>query len=291
MPNLSLFLSQAFNGIALGSLLSLISVGLTIILGTLGVLNFAHGAVFMVGAYVGYQVSVYTGSLVAAVVAGVLFTALLGLFLERFFVRYFYKRSPEDQILVTFGLGIVVTELVRQIFGGVAKHVAVPQWSSGIVSIGSLIYPKYRVIAIGVVAAALIVLYLALYRTKVGLVVRAGIEDILMVNALGIDARKVFLAVFVIGSAAAGFAGVIDAPIVAVTPDMGNEVLVMSFVVVVIGGLGSFGGAIVGGLVAGEVLSLVSMFDAAYSQVALFLVMALILILRPSGLFGTLGRT
>lgn len=290
MPTLSLFLSQLFNGLAFGSLLALVSVGLTIILGTLGVLNFAHGAMFMVGAYAGYVVMSATGSFLLAVLVGSLFVLGLGILIERGLIRYFYWRTPEDQILLTFGIGIILVEFIRIIFGGIAKRVSTPSWAGGVTHIGPLIYPEYRIVVIGIALVTLVALYILLYRTTLGLIVRAGIEDALMVRMLGINVSKSFLAVFAIGSMAAGFAGVIYSPISAATPDMGFRILVISFVVVVIGGLGSFPGAVVGGLIAGAILSLTSMFNSAYSDAMLFAVMALVLILRPSGLFGVEGR-
>lgn len=290
MPNLSLFLSQLFNGLALGTLLALISAGLTIILGTLGVLNFAHGALFMVGAYVGYVVMQHTHSFALAVSCGALFVLVLGLVIERLLVRLYYERPPEDQILMTFGLAIVIVEVVRLLFSGISRRMPVPEWGQGIVNMGFLIYPKYRVLVMAIIAATLLILYLILYRTRLGLVVRAGIEDQLMVSMLGLNVRRTFMIVFGLGAMVAGYAGAIDAPIVSVTPDMGESILVESFVVVVIGGLGSFPGAIVGGLIAGEIISLTSMFNPAYSQVMLYAVMALVLVLRPQGLFGTEGR-
>lgn len=290
MPSLPLVLSQLFNGLALGTLLALVSAGLTIILGTLGVLNFAHGAMFMVGAYTGFVVMNYTHSFVLAMFAGAAVVLALGVILERGLVRLYYARPPEDQILMTFGVGIVIVELVRLIFGGLSQRVPQPGWGNGIVQMGFLIYPKYRLLVLIIIAVTLLLLYLLLYRTRLGLIVRAGIEDDLMVNMLGINVKRTFLAVFGLGAAAAGFAGVIYSPIVSVAPDMGEKVLVQSFVVVVIGGLGSFPGAIVGGLIAGEILSLTSMFNPAYSEVMLYAAMALVLVLRPQGLFGVEGR-
>lgn len=290
MPSLSLFLSQLFNGLASGLLLALISTGLTIIYGTLGVVNFAHGALFVVGAYAGYVVFGLTHSFVIAVVAGALASLVVGLIIERGLVRLFYGRPPEDQILVTFGVAIILVEIVRGIFGGVSLSVPTPVWGQGIAHIGSLIYPLYRLQALFISAGTLVVLYFVLYRTSLGLIVRAGIEDSLMVNILGINVKRIFLVVFGLGAMAAGYAGVIDAPIVTLAPDMGFRVLVDSFVVVVIGGVGSFPGAIVGGIIAGEILSLTSMFDPAYSDVMLFVVMALVLIFRPQGIMGQEGR-
>ncbi|TCT02752.1 branched-chain amino acid ABC transporter permease [Paralcaligenes ureilyticus] len=290
MPSMSLFLSQLFNGLATGLLLALISTGLTIIYGTLGVVNFAHGALFVVGAYAGFATYGATDSFVIAIGVGALAALVVGLIMERGLVRLFYGRPPEDQILVTFGIGIVLVEIVRGIFGGVSLSVPTPPWGQGIVHIGSLIYPLYRLEALAISAGTLVVLYFVLYRTSLGLIVRAGIEDSLMVNILGINVKRIFLLVFGIGAMAAGYAGVIDAPIVTLAPDMGFRVLVDSFVVVVIGGVGSFPGAIIGGIIAGEILSLTSMFDPAYSDVMLFVAMALVLIFRPQGIMGQEGR-
>jgi branched-chain amino acid transport system permease protein len=290
MPSLPLLLSQVFNGLAYGSLLALIAAGLTIIYGTLGVINFAHGALFLVGAYVGSTVFAATGSFVLAIAAGAVFTTLVGVVLERLIVRRFYHRPAEDQILVTFGVAIVIAELIRATYGGIAKSVPTPDWGQGVVMLGSLIYPLYRVEALGIAGATLALLYFVLYHTRLGLVVRAGIEDSLMVNLLGINVQRAFLVVFGVGAMAAGFAGVVDSPILSLDPDMGMRILIESFVVVVIGGIGSFPGAVLGGLIAGMILSVTSAFDPQYSQVVLFAVMALVLLLRPRGLLGVEGR-
>ena len=255
MPTLPQFLSQAFNGIALGSLLALIASGLSIILGTLGVLNFAHGAMFMLGAYTGFVVL-----------------------------------SHWDSFAGALGLGIMIVEAVRYLFGPLSQRVPLPSWGQGIVNFGFFIYPLYRVQVIGIVALLLFAFYILLYRTRIGLVVRAGIEDPLMVELLGTHVRRMFMVVFCLGAMAAGIAGVIYAPLSSVIPTMGEPFLVQCFVVIVIGGLGSFPGAVVGGLVVGEILSLTTLFDPAYAQAAIYAVMTLVLIVRPRGLFGTMGR-
>jgi branched-chain amino acid transport system permease protein len=290
MPNASLLASQAFNGLAQGSLLALVSSGLTIILGTLGVLNFAHGALFMLGAYAGFTILLYTHSFVLALVGAAVFMLIVGVVIERVLIRLFYHRAHEDQILVTFGLGIVLVEAVRAAFGGTSQRVPTPDWGEGVVHVGFLFYPTYRLELIGIVAAMLLALYLVLYRTSIGLVVRAGIEDASMVGILGINVRRAFLLVFAIGVVAAGVAGVLYAPVISVTPDMGATFMVESFVVIVIGGLGSFPGAVIGGLIAGEIISLTSAFNSSYSEVMLYAVMALLLVVRPQGLFGSEGR-
>ncbi len=287
---MSLFLSQLFNGLTTGLLLALISTGLTIIYGTLGVINFAHGALFVVGGYAGYTVYDLTGSFVLALAGGAAVALACGLVIERGLMRKFYSRPPEDQILVTFGLSIILIEIIRGIYGGVSLSVSPPEWGMGIAKIGSLIYPMYRLETLAIAAVTLLVLYFILYRTSLGLVVRAGIEDAQMVDALGINIKWAFLVVFGLGTMAAGFAGVVNSPIVALTPDMGFRYLVESFVVVVIGGVGSFPGAIVGGIIAGEILSLTAMVNPQYSDVMLFVAMALVLVFRPQGLMGQEGR-
>ena len=284
------FISQCFNGLVLGALLALISSGLTIIYGTLGILNLAHGAMFMLGGYAGWLTYRFTGSFIAAVIAGSLFMMIVGVLVERVIIRHFYKRPHEDQLLVTFGLGICLVELVRFFFGSLSKSVPPPAPLLGITSLGFMFYPTYRLALLGIVAVALLVLYIVLYRTRIGMIVRAGIEDLVMVDSLGIDTDKVFMVVFGIGAMAAGFAGIINVPVVSISPDVGETILVQTFVVVVIGGVGSFPGAVLGGLIAGEIISITSMFNPAYSYVMLFIAMTLVLVLRPYGLLGTAGR-
>ncbi len=290
MINWANFVSQCFNGLVLGALLALISSGLTIIYGTLGVLNLAHGAMFMLGGYAGWLVYTYTGSFIAAVIGGSLFVMVVGVAMERLIIRQFYSRPPEDQILVTFGLGIVFVETVRFFFGSLSKTVPPPPFLAGITPIGFMLYPTYRLALLGIVVVALVILYVVLYRTRIGMIVRAGIEDSAMVDALGIDVYKVFMLVFGIGAMAAGFAGIVNAPVVSIAPDVGETILVQTFVVVVIGGVGSFPGAVLGGLIAGEIISITSMFNPGYSYVMLFVAMTLVLVLRPYGLLGASGR-
>jgi branched-chain amino acid transport system permease protein len=284
------FVSQVFNGVVLGALLALISSGLTIIYGTLGVLNLAHGAMFMLGGYAGWLAYSYTGSFIVAVLAGSLFVMLVGVAMERVVIRHFYSRPHEDQLLVTFGIGIVFVETVRFFFGSLTKTIPAPPALVGITPIGFMLYPTYRLALLGIIAVALIALYLVLYRTRIGMIVRAGIEDSVMVDSLGIDVYKIFMLVFGIGAMAAGFAGIVNAPVVSIAPDVGETILVQTFVVVVIGGVGSFPGAILGGFIAGEIISITSMFNPGYSYVMLFVAMTLVLVLRPYGLLGTAGR-
>jgi branched-chain amino acid transport system permease protein len=284
------FVSQLFNGLALGALLALISSGLTIIYGTLGVLNLAHGAMFMLGGYAGYAAYQATNSFVLAVIAGSVALLLVGVVLERVLVRHFYSRPHEDQLLVTFGLAIVIVEAVRFFFGSESRSVPAPASLSGITSLGFAMYPTYRIALMGIIAVALFALFLVLYRTRLGMIVRAGIEDAVMVDSLGINVYRVFMVVFGIGAMAAGFAGIVNAPVVSLTPEVGETILVQTFVVVVIGGVGSFPGAILGGLIAGEIISLTSMVNPGYAYVMLFAAMTLVLMVRPHGLLGQPGR-
>jgi branched-chain amino acid transport system permease protein len=284
------FVSQFVNGLASGALLALISSGLTIIYGTLGVLNLAHGAMFMLGGYAGYIAFQATGSFVLAVACAALFLVVVGGILELVIIRHFYGRPHEDQLLVTFGIAIVIVELVRLAFGSLSVSIPPPSWGAGITSLGFMIYPTYRLVVLAIAAAALGALYLVLYRTRLGMIVRAGIEDSEMVDMLAINVYRVFMVVFGIGAMAAGFAGIVNAPVVSLTPEVGDVILVQTFVVVVIGGVGSFPGAILGGLISGEILSLTSMVNPSYSQVMLFAVMILVLMLRPQGLLGVRGR-
>ena len=290
MLNWANFISQCFNGLVLGALLALISSGLTIIYGTLGVLNLAHGAMFMLGGYAGWLAYSLTGSFAIAVLAGAVFVMIVGVIVERVIIRSFYGRPDEDQPLVTFGIGIVFVEAVRFFLGSLSKSVPPPAPMVGITDLGFMMYPTYRLAALVIVAVTLIALYLVLYRTRIGMIVRAGIEDSGMVDSLGIDVDKVFMLVFGIGAMAAGFAGIVNAPIVSIAPDVGEAILVQTFVVVVIGGVGSFPGAILGGLIAGQIISITSMFNPGYSYVMLFIAMVLVLVLRPYGLLGAAGR-
>ena len=281
------FISQCFNGLVLGALLALISSGLTIIYGMLGVLNLAHGAMFMLGGYAGWVAYTCSGYFVVAVIAGSVFVMLVGVLMERLIIRYFYSRPNEDQLLVTFGLGIVFVEAVR-FFSAACRRRC--HRRVGITPLGFMVYPTYRLALLGIVSAALLVLYSVLYRTRIGMIVRAGIEEFVMVDSLGIDVYKVFMLVFGIGAMAAGFAGIVNAPVVSIAPDVGQSILVQTFVVVVIGGVGSFPGAVLGGLLAGEIISITSMFNPGYAYVMLFVAMTLVLVLRPYGLLGSAGR-
>jgi branched-chain amino acid transport system permease protein len=245
---------------------------------------------FMMGGYAGYAAYQATGSFLVALVAGTVSVGVLGLIMERAIIRHFYSRPDEDQLLVTFGLSIVFVEAVRLIFTSQSLTVPPPSALVGITSLGVMMYPTYRLAVVGICAIALFALWIMLYRTRLGMIVRAGIDDAVMVDSLGINVYRVFMVVFGIGSMAAGFAGIVNAPVVSLTPEVGEAILVQTFVVVVIGGVGSFPGAVLGGLIAGEIISLTSMVNPSYAYVMLFAAMTLVLLVRPRGLLGAQGR-
>jgi branched-chain amino acid transport system permease protein len=272
-------------------MLALVGSGLTIILGTLGLVNFAHGAFFTFAAYAGWLAYEQSGSYIVALIVGAVLTCVLGLIIERGLIRRFYSRPHEDQILLTFGLGIVIVEALRVQFGGVGKTMQVPEILSGAVSFGPIIYPEYRLAVFAIATVALFGFYLLLFHSRLGLIVRAAIEDTVMVRILGLRASLIRSMVFALGVLAVGIAGVALGPIVSIYPDIGARFMVQSFVVVVIGGLGSFPGAILGGFIAGLIQTLTAVFDPAFSDVMLFLTMVIILAVRPRGLLGVEGRS
>ena len=286
MVNWPNFVAQAFNGLVLGALLALISSGLTIIYGTLGVLNLAHGAMFMLGGYAGWIAYSYTHSFIVAVIAGSLFVMVVGVVMERGIIRHFYKRPHEDQLLVTFGLGIVLVELVRFIFGSLSKSVAAPSLFAGITKLGFMFYPTYRLALLGIVAVALVALYIVLYRTRIGMIVRAGVDDRDILAAMGVRVQVVFVLVFALGAGLAGIAGVVGGTFQSISPGEDTRFLLASLVVVIVGGMGSIPGAALGALIIGLAEQLGSVYIPTYAIVITFLIMVLVLALRPQGLLA-----
>ena len=286
MINWPNFVSQLFNGLALGALLALISSGLTIIYGTLGVLNLTHGAMFMIGGYAGYVTYSYTGSFILAVIAGSLFVMALGVAMERIIIRHFYHRPHEDQLLVTFGLGICFVEIVRLIFTSQSQVVPPPAMLQGITSLGFLFYPTYRLAVVGIVAVALGGLFLILYRTRLGMIVRAGVDDRDILAATGVRIQLVFVLVFALGAGLAGIAGVVGGTFQSLSPGEDTRFLLASLVVVIVGGMGSIPGAALGAVIIGLAEQLGSVYIPTYAIVVTFLIMVLVLALRPQGLLA-----
>ena len=286
---LNLFLLQLFTGAALGSVFVLLAIGLSLIFGLLTVVNFAHGAFYMVGAYVGVFVLGLTGNFWLSLLIVPLAVGTLGLFVERFLVRPLYGRGVDYPLLLTFGLGLVLVELVRILFGLEGVPFDVPDALQGAVNIGIGWFPLYRLFLIGFTAVLVLALWLFLERTSYGLVIRAGARDPEIMRVLGVDIGRVWLVVFAIGTGIAGLAGVLSAPMTSVIPDMGTTVLVEAFVVTVVGGMGSLLGAVVAGLMVGIIISMTALFYPELADLAMFILMAAVLLVRPQGLFGRKG--
>lgn len=271
------------NGLVLGLIYVAIAVGLTIVFGTLRLVNFAHGAFYAIGAYVGLVVAERIG-IVAGLVAAPLAVALFAVLLDRVVLRSFYEKEATSQLLLTFGIALVVQETLRLVFGGTTRQFPVPDALAG--TFVPLQYPLYRLLFAAGVLVMLLLVWLFLERTDYGLIVRAGIRDRIMVQLLGGNIRRASTIVFALGAAIAGLVGVAASPIYSVDPNTGFEFLVPSFVVVVVGGLGSFWGAVLGGILIGELQSLTTIVYAPAANVVIYLCMALVLLLRPQGLLG-----
>jgi len=289
LSDLNLFLLQLATGLALGSVYVLLALGLSLIFGMLTVVNFAHGAFFMVGAYVGVYTLGLTGNFWFSLLLVPLLTGILGLFIERLLVRPLYGRSIDDPLLLTFGLSYCLVDAIRAIFGIAGLPMSTPAILRGAVNIGVGYFPKYRLFLIIATALVVLLLWLFVEKTRFGLIMRAGARDSEIVRILGIDITKVWFVVFAIGTGIAGLSGILAAPIRAVTPEMGVPVLAESFVVTVVGGMGSLPGAVVAGLLVGVVYSLTSLYAPNYAEMSIFFLMALVLLVRPRGLFGRAG--
>ncbi len=291
MPDVTLaaLAAQLFTGLVLGGILVLLAIGLSLIFGLMTVVNFAHGSLYMLGAYVGFFVLGYTKSFWAALVIAPLVVGIFGLVIERLLIRPLYGRGPDDPLLLTFGLSLVLVEAVKLVAGKLGLTLDPPAALAGAVDLGFMKFPAYRIFVLLVTVVVLVALWLFLEKTNVGLVVRAGSRDALMVRALGIDLGRVWFLVFGLGIAMAGLAGILAGPLRGVYAEMGVEIIIEAFVVVVVGGMGSLPGAIVAGLLIGEVISLTTFFAPKLAEIVVFMVMAVVLLARPSGLFGEAG--
>ena len=280
---------QVFTGLALGAVYILFSVGLSLIFGMLTVVNFAHGAFYMIGAYVGYQLIALGANFWVCLIAVPLLVGLVGLAVERVLIRPLYGRGIDYPLLLTFGLGYVLVELVRIGFGTTGYPFDTPEALEGATDIGIGYFPLYRLFVIAATAVILLGLWLFLERTNYGLIIRAGARDPQIVRILGIDVSRIWLIVFGLGTALAAFAGLLAAPLQGVSPEMGSTILAEAFVVTVVGGMGSLVGAVVAGLLVGVVVSLTSLFQPEMAKVSIFALMAIVLLIRPQGLFGRQG--
>ncbi|HKL27422.1 MAG TPA: branched-chain amino acid ABC transporter permease [Desulfuromonadales bacterium] len=298
-----LVIEQLLNGLQLGVTLFLMSAGLTLVFGIMQVINLAHGSFYMIGAYVAATVTARTGSFLLGLAAALPAAALVGMLVEVLVLRRLYKKEHVDQVLATFGLIMFFNELTRIIWGRQPLFMDVPSWLSGTVEfIPGIPYPSYRIAMIGVGLLVALFLYLMFSRTRIGMQIRAGASNREMAGALGINIRLLYTLVFGLGTLLAGLAGVMAGPILAVEAGMGESILILTFVVIVIGGIGSVRGAFIGALLVGMVDTLGRAFlpdlfrmflptahadgvAASVASMSIYILMALILICRPKGLF------
>ena len=291
--DLAVFLVQCLNAVQYGLLLFLVASGLTLIFGILGVINLAHGSFYMIGAYLAYALAPWAaahlgGGFFTALLIGLVLSVAFGYVLEWAFVSYLYHRDHLQQVLMTYGL-ILVFEELRSILAGDDVHgVPPPSWLAGSIPLGHVMtYPVYRLFMSGVCVVVALGLYAIIARTRLGMAIRAGASNREMVQALGVDIRFLYRIVFAAGVALAVLAGMIAAPVSSVYPGMGNQVLIVSFVVVVIGGIGSIRGALVASLLVGFVDTFGNVFIPQIAGMLVYVLMAVILLWRPEGLFRT----
>lgn len=300
---MTLLLEQLLNGLQFGVMLFLLAAGLTLIFGIMGVINLAHGSLYMIGAYAAAIAAEHTGSFLVAVPAGLAAAGLAGMAIEYLVIRRLYARDHLDQVLATFALILFFNQTVTLLFGRQPLFVSIPPALNGSVEVlPGLSYPVYRLAIIAVGLAVAVGLYLLINRTRIGMLVRAGATHRDMVRALGVDVRLLYTAVFGLGALLAGLAGLMAGPILAVQVGMGEQILIMTFVVVVIGGVGSIRGAFFGALIVGVVDTLLRAFlpgllrqlttgpeadalAAGLSSMGIYLLMAVVLLVRPKGLF------
>ncbi|HEX7381773.1 MAG TPA: branched-chain amino acid ABC transporter permease [Nevskiaceae bacterium] len=301
---MQLFLEQLLNGLQLGVTLLLMASGLTLVLGIMNLINLTHGCLFMVGAYVGVTVAGVSGSYLLGVVAAILAAGLTGVVMEVIVLRRLYRREHLDQILATFGLILFFNEAVRIIWGRQPLQVSLPGWLSGSVQvIPGIPYPSFRLVVVGVGVAAAVLLYLLVMRSRLGMLIRAGASNREMVDALGTNIVVLYTLVFGLGAAFAGLAGIMAAPFVAVQSGMGSSVLILTFVVIIVGGIGSIRGAIAGALLIGITDTLGQAYLPAFfhlwmrtsaaddvggamASMSIYIVMIIVLAIRPRGIFG-----
>lgn len=303
-----LFVEQCLNGLQFGLLLFLLAAGLTLVFGIMDLVNLAHGSLYMLGAYFAATFAALTGSFVAAAVLAFIATLLVGMAVEVIALRPLYGRDHLDHVLGTFGLILFFNELVRLVWGPAGLTLPLPSWlNTSIEILPGLYYPTYRFAIITVTLAVALALYLLVMRTRIGMLIRAGASNREMVAALGVNIKLLFTFVFGLGAALAGLAGLMQAPILTVQIGMGENILILAFVVIIIGGIGSIRGAFIAALFVGlidtvgrafliDLLRIVlspaaaSTAGPALSSMLIYLIMAVVLILRPEGLFPVSGK-
>ena len=284
---LSLFALQLVNGVEYGLLLFLVASGLTLVFGVLGVLNFAHGSFYMLGAYLAFWLSGRTGNLWLAILIGLPAMALVGLLVEKLAIARLYSRDHLDQVLLTYGLVLLFNELQRVLWGNDVHGVATPAALAFTIPLGATqTWSAWRVFTSAACIAIAFAIRQIVLKTRFGMRVRAGASNTEMVEALGIDVRRLFAALFSAGTALAGLAGMLAAPLTTVYPGMGESVLILSFVVVVIGGIGSIKGAFFGAMLVGLADTFGKVLLPGFASAIVYAVMAAVLLWRPRGLLG-----
>ena len=284
--DLTTFLIQCLNSVQYGLLLFLVASGLTLIFGIMGVINLAHGSFYMIGAYLAFSLSSLLGSLPLALTVGIVLAVAFGYLLEWVFFSYLYDREHLQQVLMTYGLILVFEELRSLLVGDDVHGVAIPELLAGSIAIGNgMTYPVYRLFVSGLCLLLALGMYLLISKTRLGMMVRAGATNREMVQSLGINITLLYRVVFAVGVALAVFAGMIAAPMSSVYPGMGGQVLIICFVVVVIGGIGSIKGALVAALLIGFVDTFGKVLWQEGAGALVYVLMAAILLWRPAGLF------
>jgi branched-chain amino acid transport system permease protein len=277
---------QALHGLVYGMLLFLVSSGLTLIFGMMGVLNFAHGALYMLGAYFSFSVLRWTGNFWLSLLLAPLAVAAVGVVMERFFLRKVHVYGHAHELLITFGIAFIIEELVKMIWGNKPLLVVLPPSLSGSAAFLGIQYPVYRLFILGVSLLVFILLFSVLFKTRAGIIVRAAVANKKMTDALGFNVPLIFLLLFGMGAWLAGLAGVIGGPYLITNPGMAGTIIIDLFVVVVVGGLGSVEGALIASLLIGWIQSFGILFLPQFAIVFEFLLMALVLIFKPHGLLG-----
>jgi branched-chain amino acid transport system permease protein len=283
---LSIILIQAIHGLVYGMLLFLVASGLTLVFGMMDVLNIAHAGFYMLGAYIGSTIALVTGNFLLALLLAPLAMAILGGLVERFFLRKVHVHGHAFELLITFGVFYVIGEVVKWFWGNFPRPVDVPSFLSGAIPLLGATYPAYRGFILFISFLILATMLYVFMKTRIGINVRAAVSDPEMVNALGINVPRLMLGVFAGGSALAGLAGVVASPVLSTYPGMGLDMMVDTFVVIVIGGFGSLFGAFLASIMIGELQSFGVLFIPRLALVFQFLLMAVILIVMPTGLFG-----
>ena len=274
------------HGLAYGGLLFLVSAGLTLVFGMMNVLNFAHAAMYMLGAYFSYALLQETGQFWLSLMVCPSLLFIIGALIERFLLRRVHIFGHVHELLLTFGLAYIITEIVKWVWGNFPLAVNVGGFLNETVEIIGITYPVYRIFIFACAVLVGSIMALILYKTRLGIILRAAVNDSEMVNALGFNVPLVFMGVFAFGAALSGFAGVIAGPLLSTFPGMANEILLDAFVVIVVGGFGSLGGAVAASLIIGELQSFGVLLFPKLSIALVYLLMAVVLIVKPSGLFG-----